>query len=447
MNLLANLRQFQNMTAFSNNNNNNSNNNDNDNNESESDDNNNNQHRIGTQYASTRGELFDCDKLKMLIDGYSKQQVRRYYISADIIQLIYNFYDINKTAFLLMIKCHSQTSKIIEFIDIYTNKRYQGNMLFASYDNRFSEVYASDNNNCNKYIEQKCKLPRPMMEDCKSKFIFEYISNATFSSNEWSLIFKFGEKVSHITAFHPKVCFENNDDDDTKKKNASKHFEKMSFVGYNLNIPNIPNCSNKNSSVIFNKTNENLYAFNNDTIYSLDFMRKDIYDKQEWQIWKNKSIINNKYGSICMVDKDRFVALINANNKKSYLISMNSTKLCIPLADSCKNRKNGVSMYHDIYHKIITIGDYTAEWYDINKDKSIIFANFKWCDAENVWYSPFNPNILYGTTTKITKNSYHQVLNVGLFSIDLREGTSKYHDIVKSNEDCSKWWNAIYLRL
>ncbi len=99
-------------------------------------------------------------------------------------------------------------------------------------------------------------------------------------------------------------------------------------------------------------------------------------------------------------------------------------------------------MYHDLYHKIITVGKNSFEWYDINKDKSTIFAKHlpdydEYADEtkgypENVWYSPFNPSISYcACATKAGINSWDEQatsLKGNLFCIDLREGIcTTYH--------------------
>ena len=65
--------------------------------------------------------------------------------------------------------------------------------------------------------------------------------------------------------------------------------------------------------------------------------------KWAWHSWKNTGheIIGGG-SSCCMVDHDRFMAIMNVDNgKKCYLHAMNETKLSIPLADACENRYHG----------------------------------------------------------------------------------------------------------
>ena len=127
-----------------------------------------------------------------------------------------------------------------------------------------------------------------------------------------------------------------------------------------------------------------------------------------------------------MVDNDRFMAIMNVDNgRKCHLHAMNETKLSIPLADSCENRYYDQSIYHEYYHKIITVGSKSTEWYDINKDKSMIIARYenKYM-LSNIWYSPFEPNILYTTNVKYKETtSYMNRGNVFIMAIDyLRNG-------------------------
>ena len=84
----------------------------------------------------------------------------------------------------------------------------------------------------------------------------------------------------------------------------------------------------------------------------------------------------------------------------------------------------GYSIYHDMYHKIITFGTRSAEWYDLNKDKAIVFTRFArdFHHVKNVWYSPFNPNILYCIHAWELRKQYK------ILAIDLREGDVCYYE-------------------
>ena len=99
-----------------------------------------------------------------------------------------------------------------------------------------------------------------------------------------------------------------------------------------------------------------------------------------------------------MVDNDRFMAIMNEQGKRCILYAMNETKISVPLTDTCRFHYNSCSLYHDVYHKIITMSHTTAEWYDFNKDKAMIIADYGDKDLfcmNNMWYSPFDPAVLY----------------------------------------------------
>ena len=160
----------------------------------------------------------------------------------------------------------------------------------------------------------------------------------------------------------------------------------------------------------------------------------------------------NAGASLCMVDNDRFMAIMNSHDKKCYLHAMNQTKLSVVIADACVNRYKNYSMYHNIYHKIITAGDLSAEWYDINKDKSMIiadYADYPKPTLQNIWYSPFNPAILYfsGYTEDVLHiASDHVDSELYVYGIDLRDRKAGYQTCKTIRLDRWKWWQHLYLR-
>ena len=418
--------------------------------------------KSGTKYTEEALPALSHKKqLRKLIDGYIKKTQNGYFISSDIIEIICNFYDVSKKAFIALIKCNIKSSKIIEFIDIYTNSRYQCKIQPAFYDNRFSEVNASKST-ANEFISLSCKLPNKLLSDCKTKHYYEYMPASTDSSLEWNLIFRFGQYQSHITAFHPSISYTQDNLCGDNVVHNTYNSSPLSYIGYNLKIPNLPHSNSRNnnkmqrkSSVVYNKTQQKLYAFvpEMNGIFTLDLEEEIIdYDiDMHWNKWNTFTGAGAKSAagmSSCMVDNDRFCALINVHNeRKSYLYAMNETKLCIPLADCQEWRKNTMSMYHEFYHRIITIGDGSAEYYDINKDKSMVFSRFEWENVNNVYYSPFNPNILYGTTMSGSRGRYSDKAEFGLFQIDLRDGKTKCHNFVKASEGNTTLWSAIYLTM
>ena len=80
-------------------------------------------------------------------------------------------------------------------------------------------------------------------------------------------------------------------------------------------------------------------------------------------------------------------------------------------------------IYHSMFHKIITVGIDSAEWYDINQDKSMIITQYKDNKYElgNLWYSSFDPNILYTTNV--------ESLDVYKMGLDLRNGEVYYEKV------------------
>ena len=81
---------------------------------------------------------------------------------------------------------------------------------------------------------------------------------------------------------------------------------------------------------------------------------------------------------------------------------------------------------------IITIGGGSTEWYDINKDKSMMVTGYKnkYALGYNIWYSPYDPNVIY--TTNVEYRILSDVLgrkkegHVFVMGIDLRSGELQY---------------------
>ena len=274
---------------------------------------------------------------------------------------------------------------------------------------------------------QQCKLPQGMIEICKEKYEDKLSSESMLLSNQWSLIFRFSAKMGHVTAFHPEFHLHQTH---FQKKNSTTITGKLvrQYRGYNFKIPTLPYLCRHPS--IYLKTVEQLYSFQIETIYSMNLKNKN-KDEWKWDFWKTENGMKIEEGaSICSVDNDKFIACINADGKKSYLFAMNEKKLSIRIADACKFRIDAKSMYHDSYHKIITIGKHTGEWYDINKGKSTIFADFRLHYPQEVYYSPLDPSIIYCVSCQQIAHggTNFNGQDIQLLVIDLREGKSQFRD-------------------
>ena len=91
------------------------------------------------------------------------------------------------------------------------------------------------------------------------------------------------------------------------------------------------------------------------------------------------------YTCTCMVDKDRFIAILGGSNdagfysygdecsNKAQLYALNSNKI-ISIKDTIFQTygRSSKSLYHDNFHKIVVCDDRgRIEWHDINQDKWI----------------------------------------------------------------------------
>ena len=323
----------------------------------------------------------------------------------------------------------------MQFVDIYNNIKHPINMIFLSPQNSFGNLNISSS-----YHAYKCQIPSTWTEFCKRDHETLYNELAAYDvldSSNWHLLFHFiSNGPASITLFHPKL-FTNDDQDGTITGALAK------YHGINTAIPGWTN-SHRSTRPIYNNAQQTLYTIYDGAIFALDF--KDNFDNfvglsSEWKLWKITDKTIQHGASLCMVDNDRFMAVINANGKESYLYALNETKIGIELADACEYRSRDYSLYHEYKHKIITIGSKSGEWYDLNKDKSMILTRFEpdYHYEKNVWYSPFHPSILYCIHPWRSEDNGIEIL-----AIDLRNGQvckceSKVRDIAFSNWHQSYW--------
>ena len=273
-------------------------------------------------------DLVEHEKVTLtaFIDIYSKRFTQRY-IAEDIIHVIYIYHGLSQTAFILTINSSHRSSEIMKFLDIYNDKIHPINLYFISSQNSFSNMYNSRinttalNHVSSQHVAHRCELPTSMKKICKQKYENKLCSDSLFDSNKWHLIFHFiSDGPASVSALHPHLfqC----------KTNPLK------YLGYNINIPAWKN--SQGTRFIYNKTLHTVYKVLGGGIYALDF--RLYYDDWKWNLWKNTDHIIEHGASLCMVDNDRFMAVINANGKESYLYALNETKLSIRLADACEYR-------------------------------------------------------------------------------------------------------------
>lgn len=316
----------------------------------------------------------------------------------------------------------------MKLIDIHNTKRYTINLYFTSTDNSFSERYY-ESPETQTYLCHQSSLPTAMKLKCKQKYGNKLSSNTLFNSNKWNLLFKLCESVCSVTALHPQFYQFDRDNQINK------------YLGYNFKIPSLSFRMRKtpnSTHCVYSQREQRLYTPQHNQIVCLDFNTGTIIneyeDNWEWDIWKYTDNIINQGASICMVDNDRFMAIMNTKGRKCELYAMNETKLGIRIADACQDRSKNYSMYHEIYHKIITVGDQTAECYDFNKDKSMIVADYSdygLLRLGNIWYSPFNPAVLYFSDSNCSCYPFKMnQLSLGVFSLDLRSGITNFQKAI-----------------
>ena len=124
-------------------------------------------------------------------------------------------------------------------------------------------------------------------------------------------MFKLGP-ICSVTALHPQF----------HQSNAGKSIVK--YWGYNCKIPTLSPLTA--SHFVCNQTQQRLYKLIGKQISYLDFSGNDFFG---WNVWKHDTKEINTGASICMVDNDRFLVIMNAG---AYGSSMSSNYNIRPLA-------------------------------------------------------------------------------------------------------------------
>eukprot|EP01084_Bolivina_argentea_P205132 350481_1 len=167
------------------------------------------------------------------------------------------------------------------------------------------------------------------------------------------------------------------------------------YGGYNVDIPHREHRQNVHeysSTYVYSKISQRIYNLHKKQIFSLGL--GDIFAKY-WKKVTSNSLWCTE--TACMADNDRFI-FGNKSKHKTFLYAFNSDK-SIELTETIKEKRYGCSIYHDEFHKIIYGDVKSMEWYDMNKDKWLVInvsqKESHYNSLKNIWYSPFNQNIIY----------------------------------------------------
>lgn len=259
-------------------------------------------------------KAIDLSRLKLLIDGYIRNiHIHKIHASSDIIKLIAIYFGQTQNAFIWLWQ-----QGVMELIDIHNNTKYGIDLYFISNDDEIIfNLETFDYNfvhNCPHYLSQQSSLPLSVWIACKRRFGNNLCSDKIFSSNKWSLFFKLGETTSSITAFHSefesrKVSY---DEDGTLRKGLEDEFK---YGAFNICIPSPESVHKDDHSFIYNPTEQTLYRPQGKQILALN-LNQNPDNVFSWETWQtNMKTEFNGHGSICMVDRDRFMAVINAKDR------------------------------------------------------------------------------------------------------------------------------------
>ena len=171
-------------------------------------------------------------------------------------------------------------------------------------------------------------------------------------------------------------------------------------------------------------------------VFILDCSQTDT--KLEWKSAKNTSNYERSYGSVCMVDNDRFIAIIGAadslNSKHVELFPVDRG-VCIPVKDMNVGKSKGFSEYNSKYHNIITCGKVRLqgmEKYDIWKNEWMMLK--KILPLERViemFIDDDNPNIVH----MIGVTGHHCYDSFKGYQIDMRmDENNGWMEIFGDNE-------------
>ena len=305
----------------------------------------------------------------ILISGYSKPNS----IPTEIIKLIAKFYwCIN---YLLV-------NNNLTTIDIFTG---QSNPKIIQDKYIDTHCYSYHHNTLTiKCAINHISLPKSVQTVINDKML----KSAPFNDNNWSALVEINDNDCQLKYLH--------------SMNESE------IVCYEMDAPSFQTPL-RNSYFLYDKYNQKIYAlislyynhFRYNTVnmfYALD-LNNYVYPKK-WASTK-LSIDYKDHQSACMVDKGRFIAIMQSNKLK--LLSLKLYK-SIDLSDMIHHHQYEPSIYHEKYHKIFIGGTKYFEQYDINKDFWSIFycRSFAYdhyfndkTGHQNIWISYSNPNIMY----------------------------------------------------
>lgn len=197
---------------------------------------------------------------------------------------------------------------------------------------------------------------------------------------------------------------------------------------------------------LYDETRNRLYAIGsypwttvNSILYGLNLNHSQGYNK-----WTSVGLSIHKIGiktkncGVCMVDNDRFIAMIDSQISELYALNCHeSIRISAPnQSPSIYNKANCV--YHNKYHRIIYGNNSGIQWYDINKDKWMLIMDkyqsqtLKMC---NIWISNINKNLLFITCNDKESNQYIEVQRIDLRSRSLPKTVWKQDSNIKKGEN------------
>ena len=222
----------------------------------------------------------------------------------------------------------------------------------------------------------------------------DYYTNSLWYSNNWSLLFQTCSPSS-LTAIH------------------SNSFNNNCYIALDFPLPELHITA---SSLIYNPTNKTLYAMylsvDSNIIYSLDCKQKLYPLKPGWIQWepaRNRLCYKREHSSLCLIDKDRFIAVIGGSmqsyphyrlktSKKVELFAVNC-EVSVPLQDMNVAKAKGISRYNAKHHTIVTCGRARTdgmEIYDVNEDEwRMIVRELPFETLIEMFIDDNNANIVY----------------------------------------------------
>ena len=341
---------------------------------------------------------------ELLIHSYSGRR----YICKDILDLITSYYSssllttssLNLNIFLL-----SCTDRYI--LNIANNTRYR------------KKGFGGDFNSHPRIIVDKTSLPNALKPSLKLN------NPGPISSPLWSLAFSFYNTYPEVTLFNPDLL-----NKDNTYKGYRFRLTEFGNSAFGYDPPPAMTYSKKHSSLFISNATPKYSA----AIHRLDLTRADPTTSTvntispEWEHVGNLSATPflEYHRSMCMVDKDQFIACFSQKTK--FFESSTSNPISLDLyALNCKRSialkdldiKYNIgylqSIYHDKFHKIIICGKQgVTKWYDINMDKWMNISNGtlpRHSRVKQVWISENNPNMIYRTYNDEGEDSIWSIEN------------------------------------